>query len=292
MDNPKRFAITGVAGYIAPRHLSAIETMKGVIVAALDPHDSVGILDRYGYEIQFFQEPERFDRHLEKLAMLGDKFKIDYLSVCSPNYLHESHTRMGLRVGADVICEKPLVINPENLDLLEKEEDRSGHKVHPILQMRYQPRIVDFIQHLKYDHRYQVTISYITARGNWYMHSWKNDWEKSGGLIFNIGVHLFDLLIHMFGDATQINSVHCNNSRAWGELILENADVTWNLSIDPIDAPKSGANRLFVIDDIPLDFTEYAQSLHSLSYNEILAGRGWGIKDARPAIELAHRLSR
>lgn len=280
------YAISGCAGYIAPRHLKAIQAVGGQLVAALDPHDSVGILDQFGYDVQYFREFERFERYL-------DKHPVDYVSICSPNYLHEAHCRAALRSGAHAICEKPLVINPENLDLLSEAEAQSGRKVYPIMQMRYHPEI----QRLKAavdaepDKGHVVNMTYITSRGPWYQYSWKGDPEKSGGLLMNIGVHLFDLLLWIFGKVKSIGYLNIDPAEATGWLLLEHAEITWYLSIDPTKALNDyPVQRSLLVNGKMYNFTSNAGDLHTLSYREILAGRGWGIEDARPAIELVNEM--
>lgn len=294
---PHRFALTGVGGYIAPRHLQAIKETDNVLVAALDPHDSVGILDRYFPDAAYFRESERFDRHLDKLRRSATG--VDYVSVCSPNYLHDAHIRQALRVGAHAICEKPLVLNPRNLDALEELERETGKRVFTILQLRAHPSLIELrrvIQAAPPHSSHDVDMTYITSRGQWYRHSWKGDIEKSGGVATNIGVHLFDLLIWLFGSVT-VSRVHVSDSsRMKGELELQRANVQWNLSIDPADLPQSVADagkttfRSICVDGREIEFSDGFADLHTRVYAETLAGRGFGIGDARPSIELVAAL--
>jgi UDP-N-acetyl-2-amino-2-deoxyglucuronate dehydrogenase len=294
------FAITGVAGYIAPRHLSAIHAVGGRLLAATDPHDAVGILDRYSYDVRFFPEVERFDRHLEKLRRGPAEGRLHYLSICSPNYLHDSHVRLALRVGADAICEKPLVINPWNLDPLEVLEQETGRRVYTVMQLRLHPVVVALKRKLRDEQssrrRHQVSLTYITARGRWYEASWKASEERSGGVVTNIGVHLFDLLVWLFGSVEDCEVHSMGPASAAGTLELQRATTRWFLSTDQSDLPfradpgRKTAYRQVVIDDEPYDFTEGTADLHSRVYEEILAGRGFGIADARPAIALTHRI--
>jgi UDP-N-acetyl-2-amino-2-deoxyglucuronate dehydrogenase len=291
------FAVTGVAGFVAPRHLDAIRANGCKLVAAVDPHDAVGVLDRYGFDVRFFTEIERFDRHLEKLRRGPESQRIHYVSVCSPNYLHDAHIRMALRVGADAICEKPLVINPWNLDALEALESETGRRISTILQLRLHPDLValkDRITGGDASHRYQVHLTYVTARGRWYQVSWKGMKERSGGLATNIGIHFFDLLIWLFGAPVR-SDVHVRDEwRTGGELELERADITWFMSADPADLPvavvagQQTTFRSIHVDHEEVEFSGGFSDLHTRSYQEILAGRGFGIADARPSIALAH----
>jgi UDP-N-acetyl-2-amino-2-deoxyglucuronate dehydrogenase len=294
----KNFAITGVGGFVAVRHLKAISDTGNRLVAAVDPHDAVGVLDRFGFDVRFFTEFERFDRHLEKLRRASEADRVQYLSICSPNYLHDAHIRLALRVGAQPICEKPLVINPWNLDALEELERETGLRVTTILQLRVHPAILAFREKLaaQPDRRHQVTLTYITARGLWYDVSWKGSDERSGGIVTNIGIHFFDLLIWLFGGVEQ-SEVHVHEQkRAAGVLTLERADVRWLLSVDAADlpfTPAPGAKATFrsmVVDGEQLEFSDGFTDLHTRVYEEILAGRGYGIADARPSIELTHQI--
>jgi UDP-N-acetyl-2-amino-2-deoxyglucuronate dehydrogenase len=288
------FAITGVAGFVAPRHLQAIKDVGGRLVAALDPHDSVGILDRYWGDAAFFTEFERFDRHIEKLRRGSDDGRVHYLSICSPNHLHDAHIRFALRIGAHAICEKPLVLNPWNLDALQQLEEESGRRVYTILQLRVHPAIIALRESLRASgsRRHDVQLTYCTPRGRWYRHSWKGDPEKSGGVATNIGVHFYDLLIWLFGPV-ESSQLHLREfSRIGGTLELERAQVRWFLSIDSSDLPAGvkGTYRSMTVDDHEVEFTEGFGDLHTRVYSETLAGRGFTIPDARPAIELVHHI--
>ncbi len=287
------FALIGAAGYIAPRHLKAIYDTGHRLVAAYDPNDSVGILDSFFPEADFFIEFERFDRHLDKLKRAGQK--IDYISICSPNYLHDAHIRFGLRLGADVICEKPLVLNPWNAEALQESEAETGKKVNTILQLRLHPALIALKKQIdQAPGQYEVNLTYITARGNWYYTSWKADLAKSGGIATNIGIHFFDMLIWIFG-AVKENIVHLHTQdRAAGLLQLEKAQVRWFLSINAENLPdqaKIHGQRTFrsiTVDGKEVEFSEGFTDLHTRSYEEILAGSGFGIHTILPAIQVAH----
>lgn len=291
------FAVTGVAGFVAPRHLRAIRDTGNRLVAAVDPHDAAGLLDSYSFDVRFFTEIERFDRHLEKLRRGPDADRVHYVSVCSPNYLHDAHVRLALRVGAHAICEKPLVINPWNLDALEELEQETGARVYNILQLRLHPTLVALRERLQSgsgDH--DVSLTYVTSRGAWYDVSWKGSIERSGGVATNIGIHFFDLLLWLFGPVQQ-NAVHLREpKRVAGHLQLERARVRWFLSADSRDlpfTPEPGVKTTFrsiVVDGEEIVFTEGFTDLHTRCYEEVLAGRGAGIADARASIELAHRI--
>ena len=295
----KNFAITGVGGYVAPRHLKAIYDTGNRVVAAFDPKDSVGLLDRYSFDIRFFTEFERFDRHLEKMRRGPQEKHVDFLSVCVPNYLHDAHCRLALRVGADVICEKPLVINPWNLDALQELEAEYGHKIYTVLQLRLHPKLIGLRERLQQgsnQHHYDINLRYITSRGMWYHTSWKGNLEKSGGLATNIGIHFFDLLIWLFGDVGDVRLFESNENRVRGMIELERARVNWFLSIDRADLPSAGQPgqqstfRSLTIDGDEIEFSEGFTDLHTRVYEETLAGRGFTIADARPSIELVHRI--
>ena len=297
--NMKNFAITGVAGYIAPRHLEAIHTTGNRLIAAVDPHDSVGILDRYSHECSFFTEIERFDRHLERLKRSSTRPSLDYLTICSPNYLHDAHIRLALRLGAHAICEKPLVANPWHLDALQELEGESDHKVFTILQVRLHPSIIKLKERIKAQQsnkKHQVILTYCTSRGPWYNYSWKGDIDKSGGVATNIGIHFFDLLIWLFGEVQQ-NILHLNEpNRTAGFIELKDANVQWFLSTDKKDLPdhtkKEGKPtfRSISIDGDEVEFSEGFTDLHTLSYQKILEGNGFGMDDARSSIELVHQI--
>jgi UDP-N-acetyl-2-amino-2-deoxyglucuronate dehydrogenase len=293
----KNFAITGVAGYVAPRHLKAIKETGNRLLAAVDPHDSVGILDGFFPEVSFFTEFERFDRHLEKLRRDSETSKINYLSICSPNHLHDAHIRLALRIGAHAICEKPLVINPWNLDALEKLEEETGFNVYNVLQLRLHPSLIKLKNELKnLKQKANVVLTYITSRGLWYKYSWKGIEEKSGGIASNIGIHFFDMLIWLFG-SVQKNEVHLyEKNKAGGFIELENANVRWFLSIDKNDLPANYSEkgistyRSISIDGEDIDFSSGFTELHTRVYEEVLSGNGFRIKDARPSIELVNEI--
>lgn len=291
----KNFALIGAAGFIAPRHLKAIKDTGNNLVAALDKHDNVGILDSYFPNADFFTEFERFDRHLDKLKRKGQK--VDYVSICSPNYLHDSHIRFALRYGADAICEKPLVLNPWNVDALADIEKETGRKVNTILQLRLHPSIIalrDKIQSGPVGKRYAVNLTYITSRGNWYHSSWKGDVAKSGGIATNIGVHFFDMLMWVFGGVTSAQTQFMDARSASGTLTLEHADVNWFLSIDQAHIPEAQRAvgkrtfRSLQCDGEELEFSDGFTDLHTQSYAAILAGQGFGLTEAKGSIELIH----
>jgi len=294
----KNFAITGVGGFVAPRHLKAINDTGNRLVAAVDPHDAVGVLDRYAFDVRFFTEIERFDRHLEKLRRSSAQERVDFMSICSPNYLHDAHIRLALRVGAQPICEKPLVINPWNLDGLQELEQETGLRINTVLQLRVHPAVLAFRQQLAAApaRRRQVTLTYVTLRGRWYDVSWKGSEERSGGVVTNIGIHFFDLLLWLFG-RVQSAAVHLREpKRAAGSLELEHADVRWFLSTELSDlpfAPVPGSKTTFrsmTVDGEQLEFSDGFGDLHTRVYEEVLAGRGYGVDDARPSIELSHQI--
>jgi UDP-N-acetyl-2-amino-2-deoxyglucuronate dehydrogenase len=294
-----RFALIGAAGYIAPRHMQAIKATGQQLVAAYDPNDSVGILDNYFPDADFFTEFERFDRHVDKLRRARADRQIDIVSICSPNYLHDSHIRFALRSGADAICEKPLVLNPWNIDALLDIERDSGRRVNTILQLRLHPTIIALqnqVASSSSGRKRDVDLMYITSRGNWYQQSWKGDMKKSGGIATNIGVHFFDMLHFLFGNL-QANVVHiCTDTRAAGYLEYETARVRWLLSVDINDIPKAqrdkGARtfRSISVDGCEVEFSGGFTDLHSRSYEEILAGRGFGLEENRCAIETVARI--
>ena len=293
----KNFALIGAAGYVAPRHMKAIKETGNDLVAALDKHDNVGILDSYFPKAHFFTEFERFDRHLDKLKRKGQN--VDYVSICSPNYLHDSHIRFALKHGADAICEKPLVLNPWNVDALEEIERETGKKIYTILQLRLHPAIIalrDKIQKSAKDKIYDVDLRYITSRGNWYHVSWKGEVTKSGGIATNIGIHFFDMLIWIFGSVKKNEVKVHDNDHAEGYLELERARVNWFLSINydhiPDEIKRTGKRtfRTLTIENEELEFSEGFTDLHTLSYQQILTGNGFGISDARPSIEVVHTI--
>ena len=294
----KNFAITGVGGFVAPRHLKAIQDTGNRLVAAVDPHDAVGILDRFAFDVRFFTEFERFDRHLEKLRRGPAEDRVDFVSVCSPNYLHDAHIRLALRVGANAICEKPLVINPWNLDGLQEIEQETGKRVFTVLQLRLHPDLVALKAKLDASPStmHDVTLTYITGRGRWYNVSWKGSEERSGGVVTNIGIHFFDLLLWLFGGVEESIVFNREPTKASGFLQLARARVRWSLSTDIRDLPFSpqvGGKTTFRsirVDGSEIEFSEGFVDLHTKVYKHVLDGAGFGIEDARPAIALAHRI--
>ena len=293
----KNFALIGAGGYIAPRHMKAIKDTGNKLIAALDKHDSVGILDSYFPEAEFFVEFERFDRHLEKLKRLG--VHTDFVAVCSPNYLHDAHIRFGLRIGANVICEKPLVLNPWNIDGLAEIEKDTGKKIFTILQLRLHPAIIALRERIQKNFagkKYEIDLRYITSRGHWYHISWKGDSQKSGGIATNIGIHFFDMLIWIFGNVKSHEVVQHSRETASGKLELEKANVNWFLSIDvntlPNDVRLAGKRtfRSLTIDDEEFELSEGFTELHTRSYEEILKGKGFSIEESRKSIELVHAI--
>lgn len=288
----KSFALIGAAGYIAPRHMNAIRETGNTLVAAFDPNDSVGIIDSHFPEADFFTEFERFDRHIDKQRRLSHA--VDYVAICSPNYLHDSHTRFALRSGADAICEKPLVLNPWNIDGLAEIERDTGQRVNTILQLRLHPAIValrEQTQTAPKNRKVEVDLTYITSRGKWYLQSWKGEDRKSGGIATNIGVHFYDMLHFVYG-SLQENIVHLHEAtRASGYLEYESARVRWFLSVDVNDIPiaerEKGKRtyRAITADGQDIEFSDGFTDLHTRSYEEILAGRGFGLEENRVAIE-------
>jgi UDP-N-acetyl-2-amino-2-deoxyglucuronate dehydrogenase len=293
----KNFAVIGVGGYIAPRHLRAIRDTGNRLLAAVDPKDSVGVLDQYSFDVKFFTEIERFDRHLEKLRRGPQEDQAHYVSICSPNYLHDAHCRLALRVGADAICEKPLVINPWNFDALQELEVETNHRIHTILQLRVHPELIKLKQSLQEESgQHDVVLTYITSRGPWYHVSWKGQADKSGGVATNIGVHFFDLLLWLFGSIEGIKVYHSDSQRMSGFIELERARVRWFLSVDSQDLPitaKAGGKTTFrsiTVDGKEIEFSEGFTDLHTRVYEETLAGRGFGIAEARSSIDLTYAI--
>ena len=293
----KNFVLIGAAGYIAPRHMKAIKETGNNLIAAYDPYDGVGIMDSHFPNAHFFTEFERFDRHIEKIKRAGTK--IDFVSICSPNYLHDSHIRYGLRIGADVICEKPLVLNPWNVDALIELESEYKNKVHTILQLRHHEAILELKEKIEKgpkDKIYDIDLTYITSRGNWYYTSWKGNEDKSGGIASNIGVHFFDMLQWIFGsfeDATVAIKTKDTNS---GTLKFKQANVNWYLSINaenlPPDIKSKGQStfRTLTIEDKEIEFSKGFTDLHTVSYQKIIEGQGYGLKDARNSIEIVSQI--
>lgn len=290
----KNFALIGVAGYIAPRHMKAIKETGNDLVAALDKSDSAGIIDSFFPDAHFFTEFERFDRHIDKLQRFTESQEVDFISICSPNYLHDSHMRFALRSGAGAICEKPLVLNPWNIDGLKDIERDTGQRVSTILQLRVHPSIIELQERVEREQagaKYEVDLTYITARGKWYLQSWKGDEKKSGGIATNIGVHFYDMLHFIFGELQENVVHHSSETMAAGYLEYENARVRWFLSVDYKHLPelaKAQGQRTYrsiTMDGEEFEFSGGFADLHTRSYEEILAGRGFGLEENRVAIE-------
>ena len=296
--NQKNFALIGAAGYIAPRHMRAIKETGNKLIAALDPFDSVGIIDSFFPQADFFIETERFDRHLDKLRRSGNGH-VDYVSICSPNYLHDAHIRLALRNEAHAICEKPLLLNPWNLEGLEEIEKETGKKIYNILQLRHHPTIIDLkkrIENLPNDKVHDIQLTYITSRGNWYHYSWKGNIIKSGGIVTNIGIHFFDMLSWIFGDVEKSKVHLMEKNKASGILQLKNANISWYLSLDKNDLPSKAIEnnqptyRSILIDNEEIEFSGGFTDLHTASYQKILNEEGYGISDARQSIEIAYKI--
>ena len=293
------FALLGIGGFVAPRHLAAIRDTGNRLIAACDPYDSVGVMDNYFPDAAFFTEVERFDRFLEKRRRESSERAVQYVSICSPNYLHDAHVRLALRLNAHAICEKPLVINPWNLDQLQALEHEYDTRIRTVLQLRYLPALLalrDQLHSKTPTAKKDVVLSYITRRGRWYHHSWKGSEAKSGGLAMNIGIHLFDVMIWLFGRVSDLE-IHAREAhRVSGVMELEHANVRWFLSIDENDLPEQvrsqggHAYRSLLMDGEAIEFSTGFQDLHTTVYRETVAGRGHGIDDARPSIELAYRV--
>jgi UDP-N-acetyl-2-amino-2-deoxyglucuronate dehydrogenase len=286
----KTYALIGAAGYIAPRHMRAMADTGGKLAVAYDPNDSVGIIDSHFPDAEFFTEFELFDRHVDRLRRRGSN--IDYAAICSPNYLHDAHCRFALRTGIDAICEKPLVLTPQIIDELAEIERDTGRRISTILQLRLHPAIIALRERFaKSNKRHKVELTYITSRGRWYHRSWKGDEAKSGGVATNIGVHFFDMLSFVFGSASR-NEAHLREpERAAGSLECERADVSWFLSLDRNDLPdsikgKKTTHRFITVDGEEVEFSEGFTDLHTRSYEEIIAGRGFGLDEVRPSIDI------
>ena len=293
----KNFILIGAAGYIAPRHMKAIKETGNNLIAAYDPYDGVGIMDSHFPDAHFFTEFERFDRHIEKLKRAG--VKIDYVTICSPNYLHDSHIRYGLRIGADVICEKPLVLNPWNVDALIELEEEYKNKVRTILQLRHHEAILelkDKIENGPADKVYNIDLTYITSRGNWYYTSWKGNEDKSGGIATNIGVHFFDMLQWIFGSMQSFSVNEKTRDTNSGTLKLKRANVNWYLSINSNNLPDQAKQeklttfRTLSIEGESIEFSKGFTDLHTVSYQKILQGFGYGLKDAKNSIEIVSQI--
>ncbi|MCB9201603.1 MAG: Gfo/Idh/MocA family oxidoreductase [Flavobacteriales bacterium] len=292
----KNFALIGTAGYIAPRHLQAIKETEGNLLASIDVSDNVGILDKYFPKSYFFTNLERFDRHIEKLKL--DNQRIDFFTICSPNFLHDFHIRYALKNNSDVICEKPTVLNPWNYKALEKSEEEYGKQVFSILQLRLHPKIIELknkISKQNKDKIYDVDLTYITSRGSWYYTSWKGDIEKSGGIATNIGIHFFDILTWIFGDVEK-NTVHIRtHDRVAGFLQLKNANVRWFLSINSETLPEDikeikTTYRSIKIEGEELEFSDGFENLHTLSYQEILKGNGFKLKETEKSVDITYQI--
>lgn len=291
------FALVGVGGYIAVRHVKAIQDTGNNLIATLDPFDSVGFLDSYFPEADFFHEFERFERHVDKLSRT-DK-KIDYVSICSPNYLHDSHIRFALRHKAHAICEKPLVLNPWNIDALKEIEKETGNRIYNILQLRLHKSIIDLkkkVENGPKDKIYDIDLAYITSRGKWYHYSWKGDMQKSGGIATNIGVHFFDMLTWIFG-GVKSSTVHVSEvDKSAGFLELERARVRWVLSIDenmlPADIVAKGQRtyRSIKMENEEIEFSAGFTDLHTDSYKHILSGNGFGLDEAKNSIQMVYNI--
>ena len=293
-----RFGLIGAAGYIAPRHMRAIKDTGNALICALDPYDGMGVIDSYFPHADFFTEPERFDRHLDKLRRLGQG-GVDYVSICSPNYLHDAHIRMAVRNGAHAICEKPIVLNPWNLDALCELERESGKEIYTILQLRLHPSIRQLKKRIEEGPPgkvYDIDLQYITSRGRWYFFSWKGDVQKSGGVATNIGIHFFDMLGWIFGRFLDLEVLENRPDRARGHLVFEQARVNWFLSVNEKDLPRQAIEqgkrtyRSITIGGEEVEFSDGFTDLHTESYKEILAGRGFRVETARPSVEIAQRI--
>lgn len=299
MSKIYNFALIGAAGYIAPRHMKAVRDTGNKLIAALDPFDSVGIMDSYFPDADFFTEPERFDRHLDKLRRKNEGNRIDYVSICSPNYLHDAHIRLALRNDCHAICEKPIVLNPWNVDALQEIEQESGKKIYTILQLRHHPSIIELkkmVDEGPKDKIYNVDLTYLTSRGRWYFISWKGNPEKSGGVATNIGVHFFDMLSWIFGKVVDLHVTQSKPEKVSGYLELERARVKWQLSLDYNDIPekvrKAGQRtyRSIKIEGKEIEFSGGFTDLHTVAYQHILEGKGFGLEDARNSINIVHKI--
>ncbi len=299
MSENHNFALVGAAGYIAPRHMKAIKETGNQLVAALDPFDCVGKMDSFFPEADFFIETERFDRHLDKLRRKNEGKKIDYVSICSPNYLHDAHIRLALRNNCHAICEKPIVLNPWNVDALQEIEKESGKKIYTILQLRHHPSIIELKKMVDEGPKgkiYNVDLTYFTSRGRWYYISWKGDIQKSGGVATNIGVHFFDMLGWIFGQVQDLHVTVSKPEKVSGYLELERARVKWQLSLDFNDIPKAYAEkgqrtfRSIKVEGKEMEFSEGFTDLHTVAYQNILSGKGFGLEEARNSINIVHQI--
>jgi|TARA_B110000211_G_scaffold159485_1_gene180588 UDP-N-acetyl-2-amino-2-deoxyglucuronate dehydrogenase len=285
-----RFGLIGASGYIAPRHMEAIKNIDGELVTILDPNDSVGVIDRYHPKSTYFSEYERFDREVDRLKRMGKG--LDYISIASPNYLHDAHIRFALKNGSHAICEKPLVLNPYSISSLEELQIETGKKIYPILQLRLHQSIIDLKEKVGKKNNNRVELKYVTPRGKWYHYSWKGDDVKSGGIATNIGIHFFDMLLWIFGDIKNSYVSHHTNYSTDGYLELERANIDWSLSIDERDLPHNDwkAFRSIKVNDEEIDFSDGFTDLHTKSYKKILNGNGFTLEDAKPALELVHKI--
>ena len=285
-----RFGLIGASGYIAPRHMEAIKNIDGELVTILDPNDSVGVIDRYHPKSTYFSEYERFDREVDRLKRMGKG--LDYISIASPNYLHDAHIRFALKNGRHAICEKPLVLNPYSISSLEELQIETGKKIYPILQLRLHQSIIDLKEKVGKKNNNRVELKYVTPRGKWYHYSWKGDDVKSGGIATNIGIHFFDMLLWIFGDIKNSYVSHHTNYSTDGYLELERANIDWSLSIDERDLPHNDwkAFRSIKVNDEEIDFSDGFTDLHTKSYKKILNGNGFTLEDAKPALELVHKI--
>lgn len=297
--NSKNFALIGAAGYVAPKHMRAIKDTDNRLVCTLDPFDSVGILDSFSHDIAFFTEFERFDRHAEKLRRQGEGKRLEYVSICSPNYLHDAHIRFALRIGAHAICEKPLVLNPWNLDALAEIEAESEGRIYNILQLRVHPAMVQLKEKVDNEavtSKHTIDLSYITSRGRWYFTSWKGDASKSGGVATNIGIHFFDMLMWIFGRLDFQELHYADEKKMAGFMSLEKANVRWFLSVDKNDLPPAARQkkvptyRSITVDGQEIEFSGGFTDLHTLVYEDILSGGGYGVEAARPSIKIVSEL--
>tara|TARA_Y100000592_G_scaffold91770_1_gene152396 strand:+ start:7793 stop:8668 length:876 start_codon:yes stop_codon:yes gene_type:complete len=285
-----RFGLIGASGYIAPRHMDAIKNVGGELVTILDPNDSVGVIDRYHPKATYFSEYERFDREVDRLKRMGKG--LDYISIASPNYLHDAHIRFTLKNGSHAICEKPLVLNPYSISSLEELQVETGKKIYPILQLRLHQSIIDLKEKIGNKKDNKVELKYVTPRGKWYHYSWKGDEIKSGGIATNIGIHFFDMLLWIFGDIKNNYVSHHGNYNTSGYLELERANVDWSLSVDKRDLPHNDwkAFRTIKVNGEEIDFSDGFTDLHTKTYQEILNGNGFTLEDAKPALDLVHKI--
>ena len=295
----KNFALIGAAGYVAPKHMKAIKDTGNHLIASLDPADSVGILDSFSHDISFFTEFERFDRHADKLRRQGEDKRLHYVSICSPNYLHDAHIRFALRIGAHAICEKPLVLNPWNLDALAEIESESQTRIYNILQLRVHPAITALKKKIEKENqtvKHNIDLTYITSRGRWYLTSWKGDLSKSGGVATNIGIHFFDMLMWLFGRLDYQELHHADDKKMAGFMSLEKANVRWFLSVDKNDLPLAAKEkqvptyRSITVNGEEIEFSGGFTDLHTMVYQDILSGGGYGVEDARTAIRVVSDL--